>query len=338
MTLNGSFSYSAGASVTLADDTNYNSFPGFCVAPNGDLVAAWRVGTSHIEGNTGIVRKISSDGGATWGAAATVVSGVSFDYGTVTLTTLSDGRIACLTWRRPATGGTPSTGMSEAVRVVFSSDNGSTWGSEVVVTDAAVFDAKCVVEGPIVEEADGGLIVPVWGRDVAYTGDNHSVKLLRSSDGGATWAVVSTIADGVADGKFYNESGVVILPDGRYMAIVRDEDTTAMFRSLSSDKGATWSTPEMFLDNCNGAPKAAAFDLFTGLAYTVQRRKDDFQRGWLVMVGGESCIPLLEVREGATMYAQAAEESASKIGCVIAIESTTSNADVFYVPITVTSR
>lgn len=323
----------------IANDTNYNSFPGFCVAANGDLVAAYRVGTTHTEGNGGIVRKISTDGGATWGAASTVVSDASFDYCTAVMAVLSDERIVLVTWRRPATGGTPSTGQADAVRVMFSSDNGATFGAENVISGA--FDAKCIAEAPVVEDANGDLLLPVWGRDADYTGNNHSVKLLKSTDGGLTWPVFSTIVNGQADGKWYNETGIFEY-GGTWYALIREENGYALLVSESTDGGLTWSAPVGKMptkSRYQGAPRPVVLPAFGGLAYSFWRPLDADSRAMMLVTDGETFTSPLRVygTGGKMLYAQADALSASQIGVVHSVENSSTDADVLFTKINVTT-
>ena len=99
--------------------------------------------------------------------------------------------------------------------------------------------------------SDGSVLLPVYGyRRGAPEGENYSNGFVRSTDEGATWSAPILVAawDKRLD-HAPNEMGIVELPDGRWVAIYRDQlnrdDHNSMgvflYRSYSHDRGRTWT-------------------------------------------------------------------------------------------------
>lgn len=221
------------------------SFPGLCVADNGDFVVAYRHGASHTSSDGVVKVIISSDQGATWSAATTVLTSGSWDYRDSSLTCLRDGTIILSQSRRTSA---PAASTSGCVFLI-STDHGQTWGSPIVV--ATSFTGWVYGGAPIVEQPDGTLLTTIYGAD---SGDPRtSVRLLTSTDGGASWSNGATVADGPTDGLDYNESGIVRAPEGLVCLIRRANNDFR--RTVSTDDGATWSTPATVLASASAWPK-----------------------------------------------------------------------------------
>ncbi len=65
----------------------------------------------------------------------------------------------------------------------------------------------------------------------------HQSWLFRSTDSGATWGEPTLL------GEHFNETGLVVLRDGRVLAAMRSEVGRYLATIASSDQGRTWSTP-----------------------------------------------------------------------------------------------
>lgn len=238
-------------SQLFTDPGEHLGFPGFIVAPNGDLVMSYRRGEAHAGANGSVVVRRSTDGGATWTAEQTVASSASYDYRGGGLARLSDGRLA-MTLGRQLTG---QLDTPDGAEVTFSDDNGVTWSTPVLI------DMPHTVMGfsqsRILELPGGDLIVPTWGRSngASFT---RSATVSRSTDGGATWSHLATIGDGPTDSLWYNEAEIVRVDGGRLVAIIRvhtSGDVRSWRRSVSDDNGASWTTPVTVENNCSGHPR-----------------------------------------------------------------------------------
>ena len=114
--------------------------------------------------------------------------------------------------------------------------------------------------GKIIELADGDLLCPIWGKRVSE--EAWRTGMVRSRDGGRSWGEHVTIgydprtvipASNASDDESvhcagFNEATLVELPDGRILAVLRQQGVgpavRQLFQSLSCDGGRTWSVPE----------------------------------------------------------------------------------------------
>ncbi len=90
---------------------------------------------------------------------------------------------------------------------------------------------------------------------------------------------------------FLNEPNLIELPDGKLICHIRGENDTMFttFQSVSTDRGKTWSKPEMLLDETGGAPPHLILLKSGVLISTYGRRKQPY--GIMAMVsldGGQT--------------------------------------------------
>ena len=82
----------------------------------------------------------------------------------------------------------------------------------------------------------------------------HTV-IFRSHDGGFTWGDPTVVAPGVTEvGACFNEVAVVPMRDGPWVALIRCNyvapsrfGSLLTYRSVSTDRGRTWTAPEQAL-------------------------------------------------------------------------------------------
>ena len=214
----------------------YEAFPDVCRGKSGDLLCVFYAGYSHVSvprenlpngARISMVR--SSDEGATWSAARTVVDS-PIDDRDPSITQLRDGRLVVTYMsydpkRRPAT---------HEVLQVWSADDGKTWG-DLQPVDTPLEGNEAVSE-PIRELPDGTLLLPLYGS--LKPGEKDSSVMMLSRDGGKTWpehAIVSL------PGEHLHEPSVVALPDGKLLMFIRPR----MRRCESTDNGRTWTEPQV---------------------------------------------------------------------------------------------
>lgn len=238
----GDAQIAAGGAVSKA-------FPGFVVTDDGTFVVAYRRGASH-NSTDGTIRVITStDQAQSWSAETTVMSNAAWDFRDPSLTRLADGRLVLHASRRTSAGAEDPSGAV----ISFSDDNGATWGAVSALTESFtdwVYGGAPILEVP----STGDLLAPIYGED---TGDTYwSVRLLRSTDGGTTWTYFTDVADGPADSRSYNETGLVWLGDGNILAVIRQDNATRnWWTATSADNGANWSTPTQIIADAAGWPK-----------------------------------------------------------------------------------
>lgn len=109
-------------------------------------------------------------------------------------------------------------------------------------------DQGWMVAGSFQLDDAGGWLLAVYGYSDALTGahnrTNYNCELLRSTDEGNTWAHLAQLANGEADGFQYEEPQIKKLSDGRWMALIRRDDTGTISVSYSAPNDpANWAPP-----------------------------------------------------------------------------------------------
>lgn len=269
VTASGSFS-------TVADyaASQHNDFPSLTLCADGSLISVFRKGSMHtVEIAASLYFSRSTDLGNSWSTPVQILADPNTDQRDPWLTTLSDGRVA-LTYFK-AVGSTVRTAVLR-----FSSDNGTTWSSEILLP--FTWTAWSVVNGLV--EVDSSQYV-VYGYGLNTGGTYTSTRALVSNDAGATWGSEVTIS--TSGTQNFNESCVVKTTGTTLIAFIRSDDGSGggtnpgIYRSLSADGGVTWSAPVKVVDGW-GRPAALYTDgsivltyrRFTSLAAMVVQSTD----------------------------------------------------------------
>ncbi len=229
-------------------------FPGLTRAANGDLLVSFCTRFDCLPGGEAFLLR-SSDVGRTWSPATLILRSrkpggcVNLSVG---LTTLRDGTVLypCCDVRM-----TQKWDQHDADLVILRSrDHGLTWSAPRPIPAGV---KEPFAYGRILELADGDLICPIWGK--RDTDETWRSGLIRSHDGGRTWGEYATIAFDpnavpICGGKpneshcaGFNETTLLELPDGRILAILRQQGVAGgkreLYRSISTDDGWTWTEP-----------------------------------------------------------------------------------------------
>ncbi|MBK8321306.1 MAG: exo-alpha-sialidase [Betaproteobacteria bacterium] len=193
----------------------------------------------------------SPDGGRTWGNPAALVTDTApffHDKNTITADP-HDARFAYAVWDRVRQGG-PSPSI-----FTRTTDRGATWEPARVVFEPG---AGSQTIGNLVVVLPDGTLVNLFAH-LESGASGNSLKVIRSSDRGATWSDATKIADllsigardprsgaGIRDGAIIPQAAVgpdgtmhVVWQDARFSGGARDE----IAHSRSTDAGLTWSTP-----------------------------------------------------------------------------------------------
>lgn len=220
-------------------------FPVAIHLKNRDVLAVVRGGAPHIgvKGRLDLVR--SSDGGKTWSTPWTAID-EPLDDRNPALGQLKDGTIVMgfvIASQYDETGlrfkGTRKDRVFEGVYLTFSKDDGKTWSKPRL--DASIYkfyqgQGHVSPYGKIVQLPNGTVLMAVYFE--FFDGRGNESYVFRSRDGGQTWGEPALL------GKHYNETGIVLLRDGRLLAALRTEKGGALSISESKDQGRTWSAPK----------------------------------------------------------------------------------------------
>jgi hypothetical protein len=218
-------------------------FPVLAATSSGTVVAALRGGAGHL-GRAGRVDLIRSlDRGRTWTPPAVIADSDRDDRnpafgvtpnGTLVLAYIQMGCYAedgSLSWVSHDDPNRPIDAM-----VTRSFDNGLSWENPYPI-DVPESRTDCPF-GKIVTLADGSLLMStyLYGDPSAKT---VSPFVLRSTDDGRTWGERARIANDM------NETGLLALPNGEVLAVMRGSGSEAsLWSTRSADAGKTWSVPE----------------------------------------------------------------------------------------------
>ena len=170
----------------------------------------------------------SRDDGRTWSQPQAVLRGRgAVPRAMGTLTRLTSNRLLAAFDEGPGT-----------LRLLSSVDGGDTWTPSEPVDCGPLLAA--VPYGRVVT-VDGALLLPVFGTLAGNGTTAAAAGVLRSADGGATWADFTAIAcDGTTN---FGPTAVHAGTGGALLALV-DDRSQYIWRSTSHDDGRTWSAPE----------------------------------------------------------------------------------------------
>lgn len=251
----------------LSDDpTRSEQNPLLFNAPDGKL---WLLWTAQVSGNqdTAIIRRrISTDGGRSWGPIETLL-GEQPGFGTFIrspIVVLDNGDWLLPIWRctKPPAGAW--TGDLDTSSVMISSDAGATW------TEHAVPGSTGCVHMSIVDLRDGTLVAFYRSRWA------DSIYVARSSDGGRSWSAPvptelpnnnsSVMATRLADGRLamvYNHASAADAT-GRRLSLYDDIGGDDLAPAApSSGRSAFWGAPR--------APMTLALSADQGRTWPVRR-------------------------------------------------------------------
>jgi hypothetical protein len=317
-------------SVTIIDDAKHNGFPILLKLATGDLAVFYKQATSHAyDADSIVLMRTSTDNGATWSSASTVLTDATYDIGAGGGVVLSTGRIVLMI--NLNTIG-PDGATTDSTRIIYSDDDGANW-SAIYTLDSTFTDWDHSTGGNIVELPDRTLRLALFGQN---TGDTYaSVKIYTSSDEGETWGTETAIANGEDDSRNYQEPNLVQLQNGQLLCMMRSDtspvSSSQFYRSLSNDNGATWSDP-VAIFVATGAPRT--IQLKNGMLLCIYRDATDLQADYRISRdNGYSWEVAISLSTGASSqmsYASAVEYDEGMIGVAWGDEDSDTNSDLYY--------
>lgn len=231
-------SYNAVGPDTPTTFTNglagYNAFGVTVALPSGTLLSIYRAGATHV-GATDfgtLVKRTSSDRGATWSSASTVQTEGAMDLRNLAGGVTPTGRVV-LAWARY--NGTAFVSIVSS----YSDDSGATWSTPTTIPTVGATTYSPY--GALVVTGDGQLLLSWYGDD----GTTASVRTIKSADNGATWGAPTVAASGLlagASNTAFTEACFVYVGASTVVGLVRADNGTAFTQVVSPDNGATWSS------------------------------------------------------------------------------------------------
>jgi hypothetical protein len=236
--------------------------PWVTFAPDGTAYQAALGFNNQTNGDNAILVSRSIDSGRTWGAAISVRrdGAMSFNDKEAITADPGDARYVYVTWDR-LTGNNGPTWFARTI------DGGATWETARNIYDPGV--TRQTVNNQIVVLPDGALVL-FFTELETQSASNARLRVMRSTDKGATWSTPITMVDLQSVGTADPETGVAIRDgsglgaiaagvngvlavawqDSRFSANARD----GIAFSRSADGGVTWSAPLRI----NGDPEVSA--------------------------------------------------------------------------------
>jgi hypothetical protein len=231
--------------VGLTATTTHDGFPSIVRLANDDLLVHYRQASSHAA-TDGIMRSVrSTDDGATWGSPTTVYAPPGLGVSGGQLTRLADDTVLCVF--QSGDGIDPA----KSYAMVSTDATATAWGTPVEITYS--FTGFAMAESPATELPNGDLVVPAYGE---LSGDTYwSIRMSRSTDGGATWADDGQLFAGDDLGFHISEPVLLVLDDGTWLLTIRSDGSTEfIWQSRSFDDGATWEPMSIIIERATGRP------------------------------------------------------------------------------------
>jgi hypothetical protein len=258
----------AGGNKANGGDFDRASDPWVSISPNGDayVISISFTGNTLQPGSSGgVLVSRSTDGGASWSDAATLIrDGASAFNDKESITAdPTDSHFVYAVWDRL------TDDNHGAAMFARTTDGGATWEKATAIYDPGVNNQT--IGNEIVVASDGTVIDVFEEIDntSSNTDSNSTLRIITSSDHGATWSTPVSIADNLAVGTFDPNSGqpirsgsglpqaaagpggmlAVVWEDGRFSG--GDHDDIAY--SSSKDDGAHWTKP-VEINSVHGTP------------------------------------------------------------------------------------
>ena len=223
------------------------------VTASGVIVVLWEekrdpatFGTTAAErGTEDLYYNRSTDGGATWMAAAlplnTATAGANVASDIDRAWIEADGETLHVTWEEDTA---TALNGNEEVWYTRSADAGATWSTPIILNaNPGVLD----VDDPKVV-ADGGVVIVYWVEDNGAASTSDDIVIVRSTDGGVTFGPPTVIESDLSG----DVDDTLAAMDGDLVAIAYNENFVGdpagegVVAIVSTDGGATW-LPEVVI-------------------------------------------------------------------------------------------
>ncbi|MEM6333231.1 MAG: sialidase family protein [Planctomycetota bacterium] len=237
-------------SLVVKDERWYCAFPDVALAPSGQLVCVYNQCTHHHNrAVTQIVQVVSTDRGRTWSAPTPLSEAIDNDpdgwhWNCPRISTLSDGRLACVCDKVQGKGGDAREGGQMTNWLWLSGDEGASWSEPTKLPMFGIVPDRLIElrHGPMA----GRWVVTAHSRFADEPGRRSAQRVWWSDDQGKTWSGHSLA--GSFEHLWVCEASIFELPDGTLVCVMRENSGTGHdgVKTLSTDGGETWSEPVNF--------------------------------------------------------------------------------------------
>ena len=158
----------------------------------------------------------------------------------------------------------------------YSDDSGQTW-TRAALSEPCPLQALALQSGQVFEEADDTIVAPFYGymNEEDMLRHTYGSCICRSHDGGASWGDWSTLGYDSEEHYFsYCEPTVLPVSEDLWICFMRTETENfvpwfgaMMMRAVSTDRGRTWSKPEI---SVSGSQPALVHLSDGGLAFVIR--------------------------------------------------------------------
>ncbi|WP_461784879.1 sialidase family protein [Prosthecobacter sp.] len=202
-----------------ANQSGYNLGPSLALLPDGRLMAAWFSSPSEGAESQRIVQAFSSDQGRSWGEATVLQDFTGHaDFDPVLFVAGSETFLFF-------------SAFTPQIDIYFrrSTDSAKTWSEPVKLNQP-----NHTTRSNGIALSTGELLVPLHTRGTKAGG------VMKSRDDGQTWTRFGAVANPEGQG---GEPTIAETKSGKVHMMLRTKDGQ-LWRSISSDKGETWSAAE----------------------------------------------------------------------------------------------
>lgn len=316
----------SGSRTAIRTGTSYKAFPGMCVDADGRWHVVYRSGSAHNSPDGSIDYITSDDLGVTWDPVGSAdilyLAPGSDDARDPFIFKTASGRLLVGYDHRA-----PYNSNNITAYLIYSDDEGSTWGSEYQIPDTFSGPQAIVTSQPI-QLAGGDILIPGFGTN--SVGGNFEACVWRSEDDGATVSEQITVAEDGAGN--WEELQIRQLASGDIIGLMRDTDGDVTYRTVSTDDGETWSAPTSVL---TGGGRPDFVEIAPGLLFLILRANNssNLAARWTYSTDdGGTWAALQEVDSGATqelMYSAPVVLSVGTVAVAYSLENSSSDADIY---------